>query len=40
MFCSKEGWEGLVEEIEMEVNRISERNLGRDDRYERILLAV
>ncbi|XP_063412900.1 asparagine synthetase domain-containing protein 1-like isoform X2 [Mytilus trossulus] len=26
------GWEGLLEEIEMEVNRISARNLGRDDR--------
>ena len=28
----KEGWRGLVDEIEMEVKRISERNLGRDDR--------
>ncbi|XP_072016474.1 asparagine synthetase domain-containing protein 1-like [Amphiura filiformis] len=26
------GWEGLVEEMEMEVQRISSRNLGRDDR--------
>ncbi|CAB4013167.1 Hypothetical predicted protein, partial [Paramuricea clavata] len=29
---NKEGWKGLVDEIEMEVERISERNLGRDDR--------
>ncbi|XP_014668806.1 PREDICTED: asparagine synthetase domain-containing protein 1-like [Priapulus caudatus] len=26
------GWSGLVREVEMEVSRISERNLGRDDR--------
>ncbi|XP_032218763.1 asparagine synthetase domain-containing protein 1 isoform X1 [Nematostella vectensis] len=26
------GWAGLIEEIEMEVNRIATRNLGRDDR--------
>ena len=26
------GWVGLVEEMEMEVQRISSRNLGRDDR--------
>ncbi|XP_067126408.1 asparagine synthetase domain-containing protein 1 [Centruroides vittatus] len=25
-------WNGLIEEIEMEINRISSRNLGRDDR--------
>jgi hypothetical protein len=30
--CSQQGWLGLVDEMEMEVNRISERNLGRDDR--------
>ena len=30
--CSNEGWKGLVDEIEMEVTRISARNLGRDDR--------
>ncbi|KAL5021075.1 hypothetical protein ScPMuIL_000230 [Solemya velum] len=28
----EEGWSGLVDEIEMEVQRISARNLGRDDR--------
>ncbi|XP_065070032.1 asparagine synthetase domain-containing protein 1-like isoform X2 [Rhopilema esculentum] len=28
----KFGWEGLKEEIEMEIDRISSRNLGRDDR--------
>jgi hypothetical protein len=33
VFYRKEGWKGLVDEIEMEVKRISERNLGRDDRY-------
>lgn len=33
-FYSNEGWNGLVDEIEMEVGRISERNLGRDDRYK------
>ncbi|CAH1243582.1 ASNSD1 [Branchiostoma lanceolatum] len=27
-----EGWRGLLEEVEMEVDRISSRNLGRDDR--------
>ncbi|XP_063963120.1 uncharacterized protein LOC129271927 [Lytechinus pictus] len=27
-----EGWRGLLEEIKMEVDRISARNLGRDDR--------
>ncbi|XP_072172747.1 asparagine synthetase domain-containing protein 1-like [Diadema setosum] len=27
-----EGWPGLLEEIQMEVDRISARNLGRDDR--------
>lgn len=27
-----EGWKGLMEEMEMEVKRISKRNLGRDDR--------
>lgn len=26
------GWEGLIEEVEMDVKRISHRNLGRDDR--------
>ena len=26
------GWEGLVAEVEMDVKRISHRNLGRDDR--------
>ena len=35
-FCffntSNEGWKGLMEEMEMEVKRISKRNLGRDDR--------
>ena len=39
MFYSKEGWKGLVDEIEMEVNRISERNLGRDDRYRNFTFA-
>ena len=29
----KLGWKGLREEIEMELQRISSRNLGRDDRY-------
>lgn len=27
-----EGWPGLTDEMEMEVKRISKRNLGRDDR--------
>lgn len=26
------GWDGLIEEVEMDVKRISHRNLGRDDR--------
>ena len=26
------GWVGLIEEIKMEIDRISSRNLGRDDR--------
>ena len=26
------GWEGLIEEVETDVKRISHRNLGRDDR--------
>lgn len=26
------GWQGLIDEVEMEVQRISARNLGRDDR--------
>ena len=26
------GWKGLIEEVEMDVKRISHRNLGRDDR--------
>ncbi|KAJ7325343.1 Asparagine synthetase domain-containing protein 1 [Desmophyllum pertusum] len=29
---SNEGWSGLMHEMEMEVKRISKRNLGRDDR--------
>ena len=29
---SVEGWSGLMDEMEMEVKRISKRNLGRDDR--------
>ncbi|XP_078573773.1 asparagine synthetase domain-containing protein 1-like isoform X2 [Branchiostoma floridae x Branchiostoma japonicum] len=29
---NSEGWRGLLEEVEMEVDRISSRNLGRDDR--------
>ncbi|XP_078658445.1 asparagine synthetase domain-containing protein 1-like isoform X2 [Branchiostoma floridae x Branchiostoma belcheri] len=29
---NSEGWKGLLEEVEMEVARISSRNLGRDDR--------
>ncbi|XP_060576699.1 asparagine synthetase domain-containing protein 1-like [Ruditapes philippinarum] len=28
----EEGWKGLINEIELEVTRISSRNLGRDDR--------
>ncbi|XP_064625702.1 asparagine synthetase domain-containing protein 1-like [Lineus longissimus] len=28
----RDGWSGLAEELRMEINRISERNLGRDDR--------
>ena len=27
------GWQGLVEEVEMDIKRISSRNLGRDDRW-------
>jgi len=27
------GWQGLVDEMELEITRISSRNLGRDDRY-------
>jgi len=30
---SSGGWPGLLQEIELEVTRISARNLGRDDRY-------
>lgn len=30
---SNEGWSGLMDEIDMEVKRISKRNLGRDDRF-------
>lgn len=26
------GWEALIEELQLELNRISDRNLGRDDR--------
>ena len=26
------GWKALIEELQLELNRISERNLGRDDR--------
>ncbi|XP_036364101.1 asparagine synthetase domain-containing protein 1 isoform X5 [Octopus sinensis] len=29
---SKDGWQGLIQELQTEVNRISARNLGRDDR--------
>ncbi|XP_069126175.1 asparagine synthetase domain-containing protein 1-like [Argopecten irradians] len=29
---SEEGWQGLLDEIELEITRISARNLGRDDR--------
>jgi len=32
LWCSEESWPGLVEEIQMELDRISFRNLGRDDR--------
>ena len=31
--CRELGWQGLIDEVEMEVQRISARNLGRDDRY-------
>lgn len=31
-YFSNEGWSGLMDEMEMEVKRISKRNLGRDDR--------
>ncbi len=30
--CLEEGWSGLIEELEMELKRISSRNLGRDNR--------
>jgi len=30
------GWKALENELEMEINRISRRNLGRDDRYKKI----
>ena len=31
--CSRSsGWEGLIQEVQMEIGRISSRNLGRDDR--------
>ncbi len=29
------GWKALENELDMEMNRISKRNLGRDDRYEK-----
>ena len=32
LFCSSQGWAGLVQELQMEIERISSRNLGRDDR--------
>jgi len=32
LLCSEDGWPGLVDEIQMELDRISFRNLGRDDR--------
>ena len=32
LWCSDDSWPGLVEEIQMELDRISSRNLGRDDR--------
>jgi len=32
MLHSADGWPALVEEIQMELDRISFRNLGRDDR--------
>ncbi len=28
------GWKALEDELVMEMNRISKRNLGRDDRYD------
>lgn len=31
-FFSNDGWQGLIDEITMEVERLSYRNLGRDDR--------
>ena len=38
MLCvfRQESWLGLVTEINMEIHRISARNLGRDDRWEKI----
>ena len=30
--CRKTGWSGLLAEVEMELQRISARNMGRDDR--------
>ncbi len=37
----KEGLLSLCNELKMEMNRISERNLGRDDRYfVKILLVI
>lgn len=31
-FLRESGWDGLVDELQMEVDRICTRNLGRDDR--------
>lgn len=28
----QKGWDALIEELKLELNRISDRNLGRDDR--------
>ena len=34
------GWEGVVHEVSKDLNRISSRNLGRDDRFRSHILYI
>ena len=33
VLCSSGGFKSLIDEVEMDIKRLSRRNLGRDDRF-------
>lgn len=34
LFFRESGWQGVMDEVKLDISRIGQRNLGRDDRYK------